>query len=245
MTITNTDSGTNVHEIASGIYRISTPVPEAVIGIPGGFTFNQYLVVDDEPLLFHTGPRGMFPLTKQAIESVIPLAKLRWISCSHVESDECGAMNELLAVAPNAVPLVGKLMAMVSMNDLANRTPRALEDNEEIVLGTHRVRWLSTPHLPHNWECGYLWEASTKTLLCGDIVTTAGIDGPPIAADDPLPAMIGMENAMHGFARTADTREQLEQLAKLEPKVLAAMHGTAFAGDGARVLRGLGASLVP
>lgn len=164
MTITNRDTGTNVHEIAADIFRISTPVPPAVM--PGGFTFNQFLVVDDAPLLFHTGPRKMFPLVLQAIEHVLGDAKrLRYISFSHVEADESGSLNDLLAAAPQAVPVCGTIAAMVSVSDLADRPPRALSDGESLSLGKRDVKWLDAPHLPHNWECGYLFESTTRTLL--------------------------------------------------------------------------------
>jgi flavorubredoxin len=165
MTITNRQSGTNVHEIAEHIYRINTPV-----ALPGNtpFSFNQYLVVDDEPLLFHTGLRGLFPMVSEAVASVMPLERLRHVAFSHVEADECGSMNQWLAVAPQAAPLCGTIAAMVSMNDLADRPPRALADGEVVSLGRHRVRWFDAAHLPHGWECGYLMEEHTSTLFCVD-----------------------------------------------------------------------------
>src|SRR6185369_2187835 len=156
MTVTNEQSGTNVHEIAYGLYRINTPV--TIEGGPGGFSFNQYLVVDESPLLFHTGPRRMFPLVREAIASVMPVERLRYVAFSHVEADECGSLNELLALAPQAEPLCGSVAAMVSVNDLADRPAKALADGETVSLGKARVRWLDAPHLPHGWECGYLFE---------------------------------------------------------------------------------------
>ncbi|HWT35422.1 MAG TPA: MBL fold metallo-hydrolase, partial [Paraburkholderia sp.] len=150
MTVTNTVSGTNVHEVADGIYRISTPV--VFDGGPGGFSFNQYLIVDDEPLLFHTGPRRMFGLVHEALASVLPPERLRHIAFSHVEADECGSLNEWLAVAPHAHPLCSAIAKMVSIDDLAERPARGLEDGEAVDLGRHRLRWLATPHLPHAWE---------------------------------------------------------------------------------------------
>jgi flavorubredoxin len=152
MGVTNSESGTNVHEVADGIYRINTPVQ---LEGGAGFSFNQYLVVDEEPLLYHTGLRKMFPLVREAVASVLPIEQLRYIAFSHVEADECGSLNEWLASAPQAVPLCGTVAAMVSVNDLADREPRALADGEAIDLGVHTVRWLDAPHLPHAWECGY------------------------------------------------------------------------------------------
>lgn len=183
MTITNKQSGTNVHEVAEGIYRINTPV--AIEGA-GGFSFNQYLIVDDESLLFHTGPRRMFPLVREAVTSVLPAEQLRYIAFSHVEADECGSLNEWLAVAPQSSPLCGAVAAMVSISDLADRPPRPLADAERLSLGKHAVRWLDTPHLPHAWECGFLMEERTSTLLCGDLFTQGGAALPPITESDIL-----------------------------------------------------------
>ena len=172
MTTPDAGSRTNVHEIASGIYRISTPVP--VDFDTAGFTFNQYLVVDDDPLLFHTGSRGLFPEVRDAVARVLPVERLRWIGFSHVEADECGALNHWLAAAPHAAPLCGQVAAMVSIGDLADRPPRVLADGETLALGTRRVTWLDAPHVPHGWDCGFLHEAHTRTLLCGDLFTQGG-----------------------------------------------------------------------
>ena len=182
--ITNTQSGTNIHEVADGIYRINTPV--SIEGGPGGFTFNQYLIADAEPLLFHTGPRKMFPLVREAVSSVMPVDQLRYIAFSHVEADECGSLNEWLALAPLSLPLCGRVAAIVSISDLADRPPRALADGETLSLGKHSVRWFDTPHLPHAWECGYLMEDRTRTLLCGDLFTQGGADHPAITETDIL-----------------------------------------------------------
>jgi flavorubredoxin len=235
MTITNSQSGTNVHEIADGIYRLSTPLPESAAGIPGGFTFNQYLIVDDEPLLFHTGPRRMFPLTREALAHVMPVERLRWVSFSHVESDETGALNDWLQAAPRAEPLCGRIGAMVSIRDLADRAPRALGDGEEVVLGKKRVRWLDAPHLPHNWECGYLFETTTRTLLCGDLLTKAG-NGPALTEEDVVGPAVALETMMAAHARTDTARSQIERLAALEPATLACMHGSAFRGASGKAL---------
>src|SRR5258706_2923540 len=163
MGITNSQTSTRIDEVASGIYRISTPVTT----VPGGFTFNQYLIVDDAPLLFHTGPRKLAPLVAEAIGSVVPLAKLRWISFSHHESDESGGLNDLLAAAPNAAPVAGRIAAMVQLGDLADRAPRALGDGETLSLGTRSVTSLHAPHVPHCWDCGVLFETTSRTLPCG------------------------------------------------------------------------------
>jgi flavorubredoxin len=156
MVITNRQSGTNVYEVAEGIYRINTPV--FMDAGPGGFSFNQYLILDDEPLLFHTGPRKMFPLVREAVASIIPVEQLRYVGFSHLEADECGSLNEWLAVAPQSSPLCGTVAALVSINDMADRLPHALADGELLSLGQHSVRWFDTPHLPHAWECGFLME---------------------------------------------------------------------------------------
>ena len=169
MTITNASSGTRIDEIEERIYRISTPVTK----LPGGFSFNQYLIEDDEPLLFHTGPRKLFPLVREAIGHVMPVERLRYISFSHFEADECGSLNEFLAAAPSAVPLCGRIAALVSVNDVADREARPLADGETVALGRREVEWFDTPHMPHAWECGVLFERRTRTLLCSDLSRTA------------------------------------------------------------------------
>jgi flavorubredoxin len=242
MTTTNRETGTNVHEIAPDVYRISTPIPPAAM--PGGFTFNQFLVVDDAPLLFHTGPRKMFPLVLQAIEHVLGDAKrLRYVSFSHVEADECGALNDLLAAAPEAVPVCSTIAAMVSVTDLADRAPRALADGESLSLGKREVKWLDAPHLPHNWECGYLFETTTRTLLCGDLFTHAGADLPALTESDVLGPSEAMRSAMGGVAIERGTRGLLEKLARTEPATLALMHGSSFRGDGGKLLLALADAL--
>jgi flavorubredoxin len=236
MTITNSQSGTNVHEVADGIYRINTPVV-----LPGGagFSFNQYLIVDDEPLLFHTGPRKMFPLVREAVTRLLPMERLRYIGFSHVESDECGSLNEWLGVAQHSVPLCGAVAAMVSIEDLADRPPRALADGELLSLGAHRVRWFDAPHLPHAWECGFLTEESTRTLLCGDLFTQGGSDLPAITEADILGPSEGFRQQMDYFSHTRDARAMLDRLAATAPSTLACMHGSAWRGDGASLLRAL------
>ena len=241
MGVTNAVSGTRVDEIAAGIYRISTPVPPS--DFPGGFTFNQYLIDDDQPLLFHTGLRGLLPLVREAIASVLDPARLRYVAFSHVEADECGALNPLLSIAAEAVPLCGALAADVSVRDLADRAPRALQDGEELSLGRHRVRWLYTPHLPHAWECGYLVESTTRTLFCGDLFTQPGHRHAPLTEADILGPSEAMRAALDYYAHSPETGALLEKLARTAPTTLACMHGAAWRGDGASLLRALAGSL--
>ena len=231
-----TNSGTSIDEIAGGIYRISTPVSV----VPGGFTFNQYLVTGDQPLLFHTGPRRMFAQVRAAIEAVMPVADLRHISFSHYEADECGALNEFLAVAPEAAPLCGRIAAMVSIGDIADRAPRALADGESLSLGAHSVRWLDTPHLPHAWECGFLFEEKTATLLCGDLFTQGGDRHPAITESDILEPSEAFRGHMDYYSHTKNGKVMMERIAALQPRTLACMHGAAWRGDGAALLRELG-----
>ncbi len=236
MAITNSQTGTNVHEIADGIYRINTPV---FFESGAGFSFNQYLIVDDAPLLFHTGPRKMFPLVREAVSSVLPIERLRHIAFSHVEADECGSLNEWLSVALQSSPLCGTVAAMVSVEDLADRSPRALADDEVLSLGKHRVRWFDAPHLPHAWECGFLMEEHTRTLLCGDLFTQGGTELPPITESDILGPSEAFRHSMDYFSHTKNARVMLERLATAEPTTLACMHGSAWHGDGAKLLRDL------
>lgn len=236
MTITNKESGTNVHEVAEGIYRINTPVH---FSNGNGFSYNQYLIVDEKPLLFHTGPRKMFPLVREAVESLIPVEQLRYISFSHVESDECGSLNEWLAAAPKSKPLCSTVAAMVSIADLADREPQPLAEGESINLGSHVVRWYDAPHLPHAWECGYLMEETTRTLFCGDLFTQGGTDNPPVTEKDILGPSEVFRQQMDYYSHSKDERVLLEKLASTEPTTLACMHGSAWRGDGAALLRKL------
>ncbi|HKX07687.1 MAG TPA: MBL fold metallo-hydrolase [Stellaceae bacterium] len=231
------DTDTRVDEIADGIYRIATPRPPS--GNAGGFTFCQYLIVDDEPLLFHTGMRRIFPLVRDAIARVMPVERLRWVSLSHFEADECGALNEFLAAAPKAEALCGTIAAMTSVNDFADRRARAMADGELLHLGRHTVRWLDTPHLPHAWECGFLMERTTRTLLCGDLFTEGGADHPPVSTDDMLEPSERFRLSLDYFSHTRSARRLLTRLAMEDPTTLARMHGSAWQGEGAKLLMAL------
>jgi flavorubredoxin len=241
MNITNTTTGTNVEEIAEDLYRISTPVDD----IPGGFTFNQFLLVDEEPLLFHTGPRRLFALTREAVQHVLSPEKIRWIAFSHVEADECGSLNEWLAAAPGANPLCGRIAAMVSIGDLADREPRALADGEKVVLGRHTLTWLDAPHLPHGWECGYLFDESARTLFCGDLLTQPGSRHPAVTESEAAvwEPSEGMRKAFSYYADLRNPASLIDKLAATEPELLACMHGSSYRGKGAPLLRRLGEAL--
>jgi flavorubredoxin len=226
---------TKVDEIAPRIYRLSTLVPE--IG-PTGFTFNQFLLDDEEPLLFHTGHRSMFPAVSEAIERVLPLDRLRWVAFGHVESDECGAMNEFLGAAPHAQVLHGGLGCMVSLNEMADRPPRPMTDGETMQLGAMRIRHLDTPHVPHAWEARVLYEETTGTLLCGDLFTHLG-DGPALTEGDIVGPAGDAEDLFGYSALAPGTPATIERLADLQPRTLALMHGSSFTGDGRAALRAL------
>src|SRR5579859_1805077 len=235
--VTNKETGTRIDEVAAGIYRISTPLDV----IPGGFTFNSYLVVDDEPLLFHAGYRKMFPLTREAIETVIPVEKLRWAGGSHFESDEFGALNDLLAVAPRATAFGAEIGVLTSLNDFAVRPPRGFQDGEEFSIGSRRLKWLYTPHVPHGWDCGVLFDVSTQTLLCGDLFTQPGANMPPVTESEILSASEGMRQGLDYYAHATNTSVILKRLAGLHPSMLACQHGSAYRGDGAALIGELAA----
>jgi flavorubredoxin len=225
---------TKINEIANGIYRLSTFVPE--IAPPAGFTFNQFLVLGDEPLLFHTGLRKMFPLVRDAVSRLIPPERLRWVAFGHYEADECGAMNEWLAVAPQAQVAHGQTGCLVSLNDMADRAPRILQDGETIDLGSgKRVRYIDTPHVPHGWEAGVLFEESTKTLLCGDLFTQLG-DGAALTTSDIVAPAIVAEDMFNYSSLHPTMGGAIRQLAALAPRTLALMHGPSFDGDGSAAL---------
>jgi flavorubredoxin len=228
---------TNVDQIADRIYRISTCIPEIA---PGGFTFNQFLVDAEEPLLYHTGMRGLFPLVREAVERVMPVDKLRWIAFAHIEADECGAVNDFLEVAPHAQVAHGALGVLLSLNDQLNRPPRPLEDGDSIDLGgatlARRVIEIATPHVPHNWESHMFFETVTGTLFLGDLLTQVG-DGPAITSDDLLTAAIEAEDLFHQTSLGALVPETYRRLADLNPQRLAIMHGSSYDGDCATLLR--------
>jgi flavorubredoxin len=223
---------TVIDEITQGIYRLSTYIEEA------DFTFNQYLIDADHPLLFHCGPRSLFPRVSAAMATVIPLTRLRWISFGHWEADESGAMNEWLAAAPGAQVAVGTIGCMLSVNDLAVRAPRPLADGEVLDLGGKRVRYLATPHVPHGWDAGLLFEETTQTLFCGDLFTRVG-RSPALSAEDPLGPALAAEDTFGATALTLATAPTIRRLAALQPAMLALMHGPAYRGDCARALHEL------
>jgi len=231
---------TSIAEIGADTYRINTALPDM---IPGGFSFNQYLVVDEMPLLFHTGPKKLFPLIRAQIETVMPVSKLRYIAFSHVESDECGSLAEFLAAAPQVRPVCSQVAAMVSIGDMVDVEPLALADGQQLSLGRHQLSWQSTPHLPHGWECGYLFDATTKTLFCGDLFTQPGTGERPLVSDDILAPSEAFRRQMDYYAHGRDTPVLIDKLARLEPGLLACMHGSAWSGDGGGLLRKLGAAL--
>jgi flavorubredoxin len=238
--ITNTQSGTNIAEIAEGIYRINTP-----LSLPGevGFSFNQYLIVDDAPMLFHTGMRRLFPLVSEAVRAVLPVERLRYLGLSHFEADECGALNEFLAVAPDAVPVCGQVAALVSVGDFADRAPHALADGAELPLGRHTLRWFDTPHVPHAWECGLMLDVTTRTFFCGDLFTQGGRGDVALTESDILGPSETFRQPMDYYAHAPHTQATLERLAREAPTTLACMHGSAWRGDGTKLLRELASTL--
>src|ERR1700730_10968582 len=232
--------GTRIDEVADGIFRISTPV-DSIAG--GGITYNQYLIVDDEPLLFHTGKRRMFSQVQAGVARVLPLERLRLISFSHFEADECGALNQFLSAAPRAVPLCGRLLAMLSVNDIADREARTLDDGEVLQTGKFRMQWLDTPHLPHGWEAGLIMEHATRTLLCRDLFADGGTYHPPIFEGDILGPSDAFRRKLDFYTHTKETRAMLARLAALKPTILARMHGSAWRGDCAKLLLALADTL--
>lgn len=227
---------TNVHEIADGVFRLSTCVAEAA---PGGFTFNQFLITGDEPTLFHTGARSMFPLVSEAIGKIVSVESLRWITFGHVEADECGAMNQFLAVAPDAEVAFNPLGVVVSLNDLSDRPPAVWQDGEAHDVGGHLLSVHTTPHVPHGWEAQVLWDETTRTLFSGDLFSQVG-DGPALLHDgDIVGAALEAEDLFGQTALTPATAPTLRRLAELEPRTLAIMHGPSYAGDCVQALHDL------
>jgi flavorubredoxin len=228
---------TRIDEIADRIYRITTWIPDIVP--PRGFTFNQFLIDAEEPLLFHTGPRAMFPTVSEAVARVRPVSDLRWITFGHLESDECGSMNEFLSAAPNSEVAHGALGCEVSFNDLCDRLPRPLADGEVIDLGGKRVRHIDTPQVPHNWESRLLYEETTGTLLCGDLFSHLG-NGPALTTDDVVAPAMEFEEIFQDYNALAPQLPLvLNRLAELNPRTLALMHGSSFSGEGGVALRDL------
>lgn len=217
-----------VDEIADSIFRISTWIPDVS---PEGFTFNQFLVRDEQPLLFHTGPRMLYPLVAEAVTTVLPAESLRWISFGHVEADECGSMNMWLTAAPQSQVAFGALGCDVSLNDLCDRPPRILEEGDVITTGDKRLRQISTPHVPHGWEAQVLFEETTGTLLCGDLFSQVGAPS-ALSTDDLVdPAMVA-EATFHATSLAPSTAATLRSLGDLDPTTLAIMHGASYQGDG-------------
>ena len=224
-----------IDEIEDGIFRFSVHVPD--IGPPAGFGFNSFLIVDEEPLLFHAGQRAMFPAFRDALASVMPVGRLRWISFGHVEADECGAMNLWLAAAPESQVVHGELACSVSLNDLADRPPRAVADGELVTSGRRRLRFIATPHVPHGWESGLLYEETSATLFCGDLFTQLGSEA--LSEGDIIGPAIAAEAMFRATSLGPATAPTLRRLAELEPRTLALMHGPTFRGDGEQALRRL------
>jgi len=229
---------TTVTEITNDVYRISTYAPDY------GIQFNQFLVKDDEPFLMHTGFKKMFPVTRDAVASVLDPARLRWIGFSHFEADECGALNEWLTTAPEAQAVCSVVGAMVSVNDFAVRPARALADDEVVQIGRHRLRFLATPHVPHGWDAGLLFEETGRTLMCSDLFFQPGDPDPLTTTDIVGPARAAIIEGQSGplakdMPYTPYTDATLRRLADLAPRTLAVMHGSSFSGDGERALREL------
>jgi flavorubredoxin len=220
---------TRVTEVADGIHQLTTYVDVA------DFSFNQYLVTGDEPLLFHTGGRQLFPLVSEAIAKVVPVESLRWISFGHVESDESGSMNDFLARAPQATVAQSVIGCMVSINDLADRPPRPLAGGEVLDIGGHRMRWIDTPHVPHGWETGVLFDETTRTLLCGDLFTRQGAYAAS-SDDDVVGPAVAAEDVYGAFSLSPKTGDILRGLAELDIDTLALMHGPAYSGDCAKAI---------
>ncbi len=238
--ITNQQSGTRIDEIAAGIFRINTPV-----ALPGemGFNFNQYLIVDERRWCSIRACAASSRSSARRSAPCMPIEKLRYVGLSHFEADECGALNSFLAAAPNAVPVCSQLAAMVSVGDFADRAPRGLADGEELSLGSHTIRWFDTPHVPHAWECGLMMDVATRTFFCGDLFTQGGSGEIPVTESDILGPSEAFRKPMDYYAHAPQTRATLERLAREAPTTLACMHGSAWRGDGARLLRELATAL--
>ena len=218
---------TRIDEISDNVYRISTFLGAVS---PRGFVFNQFLVIGDEPLLFHCGQRALFPLVSAAVSRVLPIDRLKWISFGHVEADEFGSMDAWLDAAPQAQIVNGRLACNLSLNDLCRTPPRPIADGEILDIGGKRLRWIDTPHVPHGWEAGVMFEETDGVLLCGDLFAQIG-DGPVVVEDDVVERAIASEQVFGACAPGFHVGRTLRKLAVLEPKMLALMHGSAFRGD--------------
>jgi flavorubredoxin len=238
--ITDLQTGTTIDEIASGIYRITVPLRE---GLPGGFSFSHFLIDDDKPLLFHSGYRRSFPLVRQAIATVLPPERLRYVGYSHFEPDESGAVNSFLGIAPEAEVFSSDIGAMVDQGDSFSAPRLGLADGQELALGRHQLVWMATPHVPHGWDCGILFDKSTGTLFCGDLFTQGGSDNPPVTESEILGPSEPFRKVMDYYAHARSTTRVLEKLASLRPSLLACQHGSSYRGDGAALLRELARTL--
>jgi flavorubredoxin len=228
----------DLHEIAPDVFRISVFAPDFDL------EFNHFLVRDDDPLLYHAGMRGMFPVVREAVARVLDPSRLRWIGFSHFEVDECGALNDWLGIAPRAQALCGVVGAMVNLGDFADRPPRALDRGETVVTGRHRFRYRPTPHLPHGWDAGMLFEETRGTLFCSDLFHQSGQREPLTEGDLLDRTRRALEETRKGplmdyMPYTPYTERLLGELASLRPTTLAVMHGSSFRGDGERALRDL------
>jgi flavorubredoxin len=239
--ITDLQSGTRVDEIAEDIYRISVPLRGDAI--PGGFSFNHFLIADEQPLLFHSGYRQFFPLVRQAVAAVLPPERLRFVGFSHYEPDESGAVDQFLAIAPECRPVTSDIGVMISMGGPFDRPSLGMADGHELSTGRHNLVWVSTPHVPHGWDCGVLYDRTSGTLLSGDLFTQGGADCPPVTESDILGPSELFRKPMDYFAHAAHGGATLKKLAALDPKLLACMHGSSYRGDGAALLRELAAVL--
>src|SRR5512134_445517 len=231
-----------VTEIAPDVYRISTYESRFKL------QFNQFLVKDREPLLFHTGMKGMFPLVREAVAKVIDPATIRWIGFSHFESDECGSLNEWLQVAPRAQPLCTVVGALVNISDFAVRPPRWIPEEDVLDTGKYRFRLYFTHHLPHSWDAGMLFEETNRTLFCSDLFLHGG-DVEPLVETDVVgrarKAMVDFQDTqlLNATPYRSSTGRQMAKLAALQPRTLAVMHGSSYAGDGGNAIRNLASAM--
>ena len=237
MSIVNSEAGTRIDEVARGIYRISTPVPPNP-ALSLGFSFNQLLIAAEAPLLFHTGPRRLFPLVRDAVATVLKPEELRYIGFSHTEGDESGSLREWLELAPQSQALCSQIAAMIFANDASDRPVRAMTDGERLDLGGHEVTWFDAPHVPHGWDAHVLYEETTGTLFCGDLLSQVG-DGPALTANDVVDAATQTEDMFGATCLTPHTSPTIRRLAALAPTTLAIMHGSSYNGDAGKALLAL------